>query len=308
MNTQRTQTRWLAWNLALLLSAAAVDPGRVNAQCEDQAQARALFERGLEEAASRSLAAARDAYLESLELCARVPTAYNLAVIQRQLGETVAAVRILGELQDATYGELDDGQRDVIEALFREVRNEIGFIEVAVSGARVASVVIEGEAVGTVEEDGPSAFPVLPGPYTVVAAAPDGRSAETRTSVRAGATVELDLELPLSPDRGRLIVEAEADQALEILGVAQGRSRLVRHVPPSSYTVRLLEGDVSETVEVDAGETYRIRLSEAGWAESPWLWIVIGALVVGAGVATAVILTQGSEDPISDPVWGRVEL
>jgi hypothetical protein len=293
----------VAWVLVALA------PAPSSAQECENAEARALFERGLEHASQRELTAARDAYARSLELCPRVPTAYNLAVVLRLLGAPIASRAMLDGLVDGRYGALPSDQEPVIVELRDEVRREIGELRIVAVGADAIVISIDGHEVGALAEGARREVEVDPGRRLVRATAEDGRTIELVRDVAPGESLDVRVELPLSASSGRLVVTAPAPNApIEIVGIALGHGRLVRHLPPDEYTVRLVGDDASETVEVIAGETLRVDFGSSTVFESPWFWIAGGAVIaIGLGVTLALVLARDS-DPIVDDVWGRVEL
>jgi hypothetical protein len=296
-----------AWVCAALLAV----PSPSAAQPCDDAEARSLFERGLERASGRDLTAARDAYTRSLELCPRVPTAYNLAVVLRLIGTPLASRAILDALVEGRYGRIPRDQERVISQLRDEVRGEIGELRIVAVGADAVVLVIDGREIGALTEGTVRPVEVDPGRRLVRATAPDGRTLELVRDVEPGQSVEVRLDLPLSASNGRLVVTApDGNAALEIVGIALGHGRLVRHLPPDEYTVRLLPDGDSESVEVVAGETIRVDFGSSSVLESPWFWLIGGTAIAAAGAVVLAVALAGTsvEDPIVDPVWGRVEL
>lgn len=184
--------RWIAVALWLALPA----PALADAPCPDEAGAREAFLEARRLGEQRQLSAAREAYERSLEACARIPTAYNLAVVLLQLGEPVAAGARARTLLTGELGALDPAQRAAAEAIVVQADGAMGTIQVAVQRGTEVSVAIDGGESVPVRPDGTLALRVDPGAHRVVARDADGRSVVGETRVASGAEVSLELTLP----------------------------------------------------------------------------------------------------------------
>lgn len=197
----------------LLAGSLCVLPVSARAQQCDAPEAERLFHAGLQRAEQRQLGAAREAYAGSLAACPRVPTAYNLAVVQRQLGDVLAARVLLNALIDGDYGSVSPDQRQVIRQVLRESRDEVSRIVVIAIGAPSAMISVDGRQMGVAEENTEMSFEINPGSRLVRATAEDDRTAELVVRVAAGRSQTVRLELPLSSPRSHLIVTAEDPEA-----------------------------------------------------------------------------------------------
>jgi hypothetical protein len=309
-----TRRWWSGLGVSVALSIVSLGAAHAQAppSCQDEAAARSAFEEGVERARQRRLADARASYERALSLCPRVPTAYNLAVIELQLGEARASRDRASALLDGALGELSQPQRRAVRQVLREAQAAIGTLRVTVTGAAAngGTLSLDGHRVAALELGEATDIEVDPGRHLLVVSTPDGRTLERTQSIAAGGRAEVELTLPLRPDHGRLIVEAEDETArVEIVGVAEGRGRVSRDVPARTYVVRLPDAEVEEEVRVVAQQTFTIRLDDGGSiVQQPWFWVVTGS-VVAAGVATAILVAVlTSNGAVNDPVWGRVEL
>jgi len=185
----RYAAAWVA-----LLSVAGT--ARADAPCADEAGARAAFARARALGEQRQLSAARDAYERSLTACARIPTAYNLAVVLLQLGEPVAANARARALLVGELGPLDAAQRSAAEAIVVQADAAMGRVEVRVARGADATVLVDGREPVPVGETGLVSVRVDPGLHRVVVRTPDGRSAEDQVRVESGGEVSLRLTLP----------------------------------------------------------------------------------------------------------------
>jgi hypothetical protein len=151
---------------------------------------------------------------------------------------------------------------------------------------------------------------MLEGDFGALQAAERGSVTERLESVgeRLGTVVVI-----VPPDVGAMVRVGDGE-AMEV----DASGRLVLRLVPGITHVRAVAGERSEarTVGVVARETrtvsFELRPADAlvstepevapaearsVWS-SPWLWVTLGVLVVGAGVLTGVLLAGGNEDPV----------
>lgn len=292
------------WRSALAVVLIAI-PSMAHAQlrCEDAGRARTLFERGRRAMAAEQVEQARDHYRESYSLCPRIPTAFNLASTCLSTGRPAEAVELLESLRAGALGALAPPQREVVDGLLEGARPRVGRLQVSVHGASHATVVLDERPAREIEERASETWYVDPGTHRIRARSDDGRRTELELEAIAGSTRELVLTLPAL--EGRLVVTAEdANATVEILGVGAARGRLVRQLPPAQYIVRGLGQE--EQIDLRARSTERVHFEPGeNLFESPWFWLVVGALVVGAAATTTGILLSMPQVE-EDPVWGRV--
>jgi hypothetical protein len=279
-------------------------------ECTDPAAAQEAFDSGRTFAATRELTAARDAYARSLALCPRVPAAYNLAVVYRQLGAPLEARRLLRELLTGAYGDVPGSQEEVIQGLIGDVMAEIGVIEVVVRGAEQGVVTVDGRELGPIGDAASRRAEVVPGRRIVRASSADGRHAEVATVVEPGATVEARLELPPPIPTGRLLVTGPSEDAMiEVVGVGRAIGRFERQLDVDRYVVRLVDGDDSRTVDVLRDQTARVDFEPPrSIFASPWFWLVTGLLVAGGATVGVYLAVTTERAPVADATWGRVDL
>lgn len=112
-----------AFAICLLLAA----PG---SETVDQARAKRLFDAGLSAINSSDFAQARTQLRQSLELFPALPTAYNLAIAERSLGDYLTASSLLQEILAGTYGELRGKERQTASRWLRD--NEAKIAELVI--------------------------------------------------------------------------------------------------------------------------------------------------------------------------------
>jgi len=207
-----------------------------DAPCPDEAGARQAFLEARTLGEQRQLSAAREAYERSLASCARIPTAYNLAVVLLQLGEPVAADARARALLTGELGPLDPEQRRAAEAVVVQADAAMGTVRVTVAPVADAVVVVDGGEPVSIGESGRASIRVDPGRHRVVARTADGRSTEGEVRVASGeeASLRLTLPPPVTTEAGEAYVPVRRRPALWVavglvaVGVAVAVGLVVR--------------------------------------------------------------------------------
>ncbi len=275
--------------------------------------ARELFDEANEALVTGRFAEARDLLRESLALAPNAGSAFNLAVALRGTGQTLEAVRVFDSLLEGQYGALSANQRREARRLRRATSGEVAVVHVRATGAERIEVRIDGARVATTEEGERIEHRVDPGEHVVTASAPRRETAEERVTLDRGGSRVVELALRPSADAllGTLVVEAsDPDDELEIVGVGRGTGTLRRELAPGSYDV-IVDGPTGRReseVDLDAGETLRVRLSAEGRSvlASPWLWAGVAVVVIGLAVGGIFLFGDHEDPPVSDPVYGVV--
>jgi tetratricopeptide (TPR) repeat protein len=119
------------------------------------------------------------------------------------------------------------------------------------------------------------------------------------------------VEVELRPASAQLLVDGVKVDAREPLWLAMGERTL--EVSASGFVSEKRKLNVKggedkklsiilaadDTTSADDGTRSEKPASGKRWYKSPWLWVSLGVVVVGAGVATAVVLTR-DKDPQQD--------
>ncbi|MEM9862146.1 MAG: hypothetical protein AAF938_11050 [Myxococcota bacterium] len=103
----------------------------------------------------------------------------------------------------------------------------------------------------------------------------------------------------------------------EDAGTLTAASPLERRVDPGDHRVVVATslGDDAVNVRLSPGDSEALRFSlpppvpaanGRRLIASPWLWIVVGAVLVGGAVATGVLVRRSQPDVVSDPIFGNV--
>jgi len=299
--------------VAIVVVVGLAAPSAIEAQGRRAHEARTLFEEANAALENGRFAEARDLLRRSLELSPNAASAFNLGVALRGTGETRAAVEVFEALLEGEYGEISGGQNVEVRRLLRETRGEIAVLHIRVEGAETVVVRVDGEQVAEADDGETISHEVDPGEHVITASAPRRQTEERRVELERGTSRRLRLALEMSADArlGTLVVEAvDADDVLEIVGVARGTGTLSRDLEPGTYDVVVAgpAGRRESTVDLEAGTTLRVRLEadSGGLLTSPWFWTGIGLVVVGLAVGAALLFVETEEAPVSDPVYGVV--
>lgn len=300
---------------ALLVAALvwlAAAPG--SAQEASAAEARALFEGAVQAIEEGRFSDAVTALRRSLALEPRAPTAFNLAVALRGVGEARESRALFDRLLAGEFGPLPEARRAQVQPLRDEVAAEVAQLQVTVEGPDAPTLTVDGAEVAPSE---PRAFALEldPGEHVVRATAVDWEPAQRELELSPGESRALSITLrPAVDDReGVLVLDCDEDDAVaEIVDVGSGPPPLQRSLAPGTYAVRCHAGDRSResTVDVPAGRRVRLALDvpSPSLAESPWLWVGVGAGVAAAAGVLIWALTQLEAPPITHPHWGNIPI
>lgn len=276
---------------------------------DEEALARRWFEEGRVALSTGRFAEARDLFRQSLEKVPKAGSAFNLAVALRGTGESKAAVAILDRLLAGELGPLLKAQREEADALRRQAEAEIGVIVLRDPSPPNLNLKLDGVVVTAASGE---TIAVDAGLHRVEASAPGHQPSEQLVEVERGGRAEVIFELEpiLQPTTGTLIVEADPEDMVRVIGAAEGRGGLEQNLGPGRYRLEAEgpSGLRAIEAEVIAGETVRVRLQPEpkSLITSPWLWIGVGAVVV-ASVVVGVVALSGGPEPIRDPVYDVIQ-
>jgi hypothetical protein len=251
---------------------------------------------------------AEQLFRRSVNLVPKASAAFNLAVALRGMGRPKEAHDTLTDLLSGKYGELPGDMRHAVEDLAREAARDVASLSVTLRGAPNAELRVDGVKVGTLDEAKPLSVPVNPGERVVTLSARLRETVERRVVLAAGksAKVEATLTLSRAARMATLILTADTpDRALEIVGVARGRGRLERKLPPGKYTVRVTgRGSTYEsTVLLEPATERRVVLDAPPGLllKSPWFWTAAVAIAAGATLGGYFLLRDREQAPVRDP-------
>jgi len=178
-------------------------------------RAREIFEEAMPLLHARRYVEARDLLRDSLALYNHQATAYNLAMVQRELGEATIAAELIARLLGGEFGQLSAEETSLIHELRGHVEADLARITVALDGPEgvQGTVLIDDEERGLASE-GP--FAANPGEHMVRVASegydvlvpgsgPSGDSA--LVNLRRGQEITLRFALTPRPIEERLFEE-----------------------------------------------------------------------------------------------------
>jgi hypothetical protein len=304
MSSRALDARRLRSTLALIVAGLIALGSGVGApstaRAQDRERARQLFEEAAVARAESRWEDVRRLLEESLRLYPRFSIAWNLVTALESVDDLPAAERLLIEIQQGAYGPVEPAARGGVQARLAAISRELGTLVVASSES--AAVSIDGDRDVAVAGGTPLELRIAAGTHVLIARAEDGRALERSIDVERGDTRTLRFHFPEARAPGRLLVEArDPSMQVEVVGVAQGLGRLDLSLPAAEYRVGLAGGADLRTVTLGPGGTEHVVLGEDReevW-ESPWLWGVLGVVIVGAAVTTGVVL--GTQAPAPAP-------
>ncbi|MFK7988434.1 MAG: hypothetical protein AB8I08_20600 [Sandaracinaceae bacterium] len=259
----------------------------------DIAEARRLFTEGRAHFDASEFAEAERAFRRSLALAPRATTAFNLASVAQRIGHALAALDVVRALEAGEYGAIGTLE---VAALRSEAEASLGTVRVSVthSGERPVSgieILVDGDRCARLEQRGVASCRVDPGDHVVRATAVDHQDGREAVVVTPGGEAAVGFHLRALDDArpGVLTVESLPDAQIQVEGYGTGTGSLRLELAPQRYRVRVSGGGNSQTsrVDVPAGRAVRLYLEPRVTPiyESPWLWVAIGLVLAGGGVA-----------------------
>lgn len=143
---------------------------------------------------------ARDSLRESLSLAPRPGTATNLARVLVQMQRALEAEAVVRRVLNGDFGELSEDQSRSARDLLQITDEEIGAIEVTLSGARTLTFQLDDEVASTHADGDVLSRRIDPGAHALRLSSEDGRQTSTTVELLPGQrqTLRLSLE-PVSP-------------------------------------------------------------------------------------------------------------
>ncbi len=266
------------------------------------AEARRLFEQGVELFGQENYPAALATFEASYALRESPVVLFNIAMCRRALFRFPEAIDSF-ETYLQRWGEgLDPEQRAEVDALLAEMRARLFYLTV---GASVdgAEVLVDGQRVGQVPLAGP--VRLGPGEHVIEARAPQHEPVRERITVTGPGSRTLELTLRRQERPGRVRITADAEGArLRLDGEDRGSLPAELELAPGTYTIEVSAPGFTarrEPIEVAAGENRSLELHLEPEAEPPpaeppgrpwyrtwWFWTAVGLVVAGGVVAGAV--------------------
>lgn len=231
--------------------------------------------------------------------------------LRRQLIDPIIIGLLIGSIVAPVYGEQ------------RRRRLPSGWLEV-VSLTLGAEVYVDGDLVGEIPLEERITLPVGEHRVKVSKRGHTQHLEVVRIRRRQKVTVEADL-LALS---GVIrVISSEEGARVFVDEDYVGNAPVEYEAEPGERDVRVaLAGfhEYTETVEVIAGEEIEVAAElerlppeddptlvddppERRWYEQWWVWTIVGAVVVAAGVTIPIVLTQGGDECEEVAGWGECE-
>ena len=239
---------------------------------------------------------------QSIELNAWTRPAFEWARILERLGRPLDAVEVYEDLLDDVYNRLEGQARETTQAALDAARRNVARLEVSWDEIGQSVLVrVDGEEM---EETTSTSFsvPINPGERLVRVESAGRPAIERRVRAEPGGSVAV--AVVWSEARAMGSVQVRSDGAMITLNGEQAEDELMLELPIGEYEVQLSNsaGRRTETIEVQPGQTARYEFSAPARRSRAWIWIVVGAVVVGGATATAVILTRDNTPMVQLPI------
>ncbi len=277
---------------------------------DDTAQARELFERGVELLGDQQFAEAAGALERSLALRESPPVLYNLGLAYRGMGQYLRALQVLERFRE-TAGDRHLDLVATLEEVVRDLREALVHAAVEARGG-ATEVRVDDEV--RANADGRFEIEVDPGRHVFVASRPGYTPARRELDLGRGERVTVELDASESPLPATLVVDGGSpDAEIRLDGEDVGRGRFERELPPGTYSIEVsAPGFVSQTKSVELRPGARERLSvslekEGGLLSRWWFWAGAAAVVSG-GVVAGVLLTEPESPPYHEGSLGFVTI
>jgi len=270
------------------------------------ADARALFERGIEYSDQERWGEAVEYFRRSWALLERPSTAYNLAVALLRLGQPTGALDALEDFLRVADG--DDSRRprarELLETALAAIAHVTMTVEPATAVVRVDGSLVGGE--GPVRE-----LRLDPGQHNVRVEAEHHEPEAITIAVVDGERVQRSVTLahlpePTGPATLR-VTSAVAGASILVDGVEVGQGTYVDELEAGEHVVEVRASGhqpFRRTLLLSAGERHDLHASlledgSGGLLEDPVFWLVVGgaALLVGGAIAIGVAVGSQPDAP-----------
>lgn len=200
----------MAWVAGWL---AGVGPAAAQDAASPDAEARALFEQGVEALREDRFERAVDLLRRSFEMTERPAIAFNLGLALRGAGDSLGAMEIVEPLMEGRYGTIDPRQSEQVEQLSRELRVYLGRVAVRLPETARAELFINEAPRGELVNGDELTLWVEPGEIRIRATTEDGHTVRETIEVEGAERAQVVLQPPT------IIVE-EVDRAEDDSGIS----------------------------------------------------------------------------------------
>lgn len=290
--------------------------GEEAAPAEDPAleEARLHFEQGLRLVRREAWGPALAEFEESLRISPTSVAAFNRALCLKHLHRYPESLAAFEGYLERYADEIDRERRADVEAMMGEIRALLTAVTVRVN-LDGATVVVDGEAVGTSPLDRP--LLLLSGPHEIEVRLAEHEVRRRDIVVVAGRETTEEFVLVPRARRGRLRVESNVPGATVYVDDDElGSVPLDVVLPEGDHEVEVrAEGFRTErqTVRISADEDRiaTLTLVRPTRAHRGWFWSLVGLTAAGAlattGLGVSVHMLDGDYDPAADDARDRYD-
>ncbi len=275
-----------------------VDPERA-------AEARRLFEQGIEYAEQERWGEALEYFRRSRAIVDRPSTTFNAAVALLRLGRPTEGLEALQDYLRMA-GEGEEERRAEARRLLELALSSVAQVTLIVDPAH-AEVRVDGDLAAG---DEPTRTLTLdPGTHHVRVTAEGYEPASLELSLLDGERVQRTVALerdvtPTGPARVT-VTSTVARGRIRIDGEEVGQGTWTGELDPGRHRIEVRAEDhepFRRAVDLSPGQRLDVQaaltpIEQGSLLEEPWLWIVAGAVAVATAVTAGILLTSGTDDP-----------
>ena len=252
--------------------------------------AREEFERGLALTEVGRRAEALEHFERARAIEERPVIVFNIASTLAALGRSGEAIRELRRFLEIAGREYRDERRDA-ERLIETLSETVRWVTLHLSPE---SATVEVDGVTLSETGRTRTFSLDPGEH-VVTVRQDGYVSQNVDTLN-----QTEIEVELSAEEGTLVVTTGVPSStIEVDGREVGRGEATLAVAAGTHEIVVSapgQGNFERSIDVEPGARVRVDATFTGGrsiVRNPIFWTVVGVVVVGAAVGTALALRKG---------------
>lgn len=296
--------RILSSSLSLVLLAGGAVLPSARAQTCDASRARPLFTQGSVLLRDNRFADAVPLFRQSLALCERPETMFNLGFALRGMNRCRDAAQAF---ESASRIEPDPAQRRSSDEYAREMRACVAHVTVDLRGSP-SELLIDGQAASSTATAREYAFD--PGHHVFEARLSGYEPVREERDLGLGQRITVSLDVRARPSRATIVVETGDTAALVRIDdapVAAGRG--ASEVTPGPHEIEVRYPDAApqrRTVQSTPGSRVVATFNPpegTSIVRRWWFWTVIGVAVAGGATAAGLLLSPQTEEPYRGTWW-----
>ena len=231
---------------------------------------------------------------------------WNIATCEKQQRHYAAVLALLERYQRLAPN-MSSADREQVAAVLGTVKQLVSRVRVRAAQPEV-SIFVDDVLRGTTPLLEPLWVDL--GKHVFRFQKPGFQDSEDVRELAGGSEITLEVSLQPLASTGQLRVEAQADDMIRIDGKLVGHANWQGPLPPGMHMLRVTRAGMQpyeSEVNVAAGDTRTIyvALQQASSGIPAWLWVGVGAIVVGGLATGGYFLLRPT--PQADPIAGTLD-